>query len=94
MSDFEAGQNSIIALIRQWATHNAKIGRHGTNRRMRALAAKLDRERPVHVPMEPQGRAIPLVEDIQRGMEDALYQPLPGTRRSNALYRLLGRKSE
>lgn len=60
MSDFEAGQNSIIALIRQWATHQAKIGRHGTNRRYRYLAAKLDRERPVHVPMEPQGRAIPL----------------------------------
>lgn len=104
MSDFEAGQNSIIALIRQWATHNAKIGRHGTNRRMRALAAKLERERPVQVPMEPQGRAIPLVEDIQRGMEFFCgqnecpdigdYKPLPGTKKSNALYRLLGRKSE
>lgn len=64
MSDFEAGQNSIIALIRQWATHQAKIGRHGTNRRYRDLVAKLERERPVQVPMEPQGRAIPLVETM------------------------------
>lgn len=76
MSDFEAGQNSIIALIRQWATHNAKIGRHGTNRRMRDLAAKLERERPAQVPMEPQGRAIPLVEDIQREFQRNLTDAL------------------
>lgn len=68
MSDFEAGQNSIIALIRQWATHQAKIGRKGTNRRYRDLAAKLERERPVQVQTEPQGRAIPLDEKIRSDM--------------------------
>lgn len=76
MSDFEAGQNSIIALIRQWATHQAKIGRKGTNRRYRDLAAKLERERPMLVPMEPQGRAIPLVETVTEEGRERLIKKI------------------